>query len=433
MNRRHLLAASGVILAGLAGCLGREQPGESVAAALDASEDRIDPEAPPDDLADLARANTAFAFDLYHQLTAEEPDADHFVSPVSISMALAMTWAGARGETEAAMADALRFPFDQDTLHDAFNALDQALAARSEPDELDDEDAGDPPELNIANALWPHEGITLDESFKETLANHYGARPVALDFDDEENAAATINDWVATATEDRIQDLIDPAHLTRAILVLTNAIYFLAGWAEDFDETDTYETTFTGQDGTDGTVQMMTQAESFPYAAFDGHQAIELPYVGGNLSMLVLLPEPGAFESFEADLDQARLAAVIDRLEDTHGRIELPRFELETSYELPKHLEALGMGVAFRPEADFTGMGADAWIGNVLHDAYVAVDEEGTEAAAATAVIMVDSGPPPEAFEMVVDRPFVFAIRDRPTDSVLFLGRVVNTSTDPHD
>lgn len=427
MNRRSLVAMSGAILAGMAGCLGDDETNDIVA-ALDASDERIQPDVTADEIAELAAANTAFAFDLHAQLRADEPAADHFLSPFSLSMALAMTWAGARGETEEAMADVLQFPFDQETLHEAFNGLDRAVAERSEIETSADDD---PPEINIANAIWPDEAIELEDEFEETLAANYGARPYTLDFENENEAAELINDWVATETEDRIEDLVDPSHLVKAKLVLTNAIYFLASWRHPFDEDRTDESAFRALDGSREDVPMMTQEGSFPYAAFDGHQAIELPYVGDDLSMVVLLPQDGEFESFEAELDSDRWREILSALDRTRGRIDLPRFELETTYELPKQLSAMGMEIAFSPAADFTGMGIHVWIETVLHDAFVAVDEAGTEAAAATAVVMATSESPPSQFEMVVDRPFLFAIRDRPTDSILFLGRVVNPPTDP--
>lgn len=427
-NRRELLALSGAILAATAGCIELPASESGSDIELDASAQRVDPDVGTDELDSLVRGNTQFAFEMHDAIVDAEPDADHFVSPFSISIALAMTYAGARGDTAETMADTLHFALEQADLHPAFNALDQTLEEREDPDD-------GTVKLNIANALWPREGLTLREEFLDTMAAQYGARPVELDFGSEpEKSRETINEWVADKTEGKIDELIPEGELNaNPPLVLTNAIYFLGDWLEEFDEGDTYNTEFTTLEGGTGGVSMMSQSESFPYAEVDGHQLIELPYVGEETSMVVLLPAQGAFETFETELDAARLDELLTALDEQHGQIDLPRFELETSYVLPDVLEELGMGVAFSGEADFSGMveGGGLFIDNVLHDAFVAVDEEGTEAAAATGVSMGDSAGPSKQFEMIVDRPFLFLIRDRPTDAVLFLGRVVDVPDDP--
>lgn len=438
-ERRTVLALSGAVLGSIAGCVATPTNNPSSArdgnpdSGLDpnASEDRVDPDVVADGLQTLVHGNTAFAFDLLDQVIADAPGENQFVSPFSISMALAMTWAGARSRTEDEMADVLRFALDQEDLHPAFNALDQELESRSKI-EADD---GDPFELNVANALWPREGLELREEYLDTMAAHYGARPQEMDFaGDPEEARKEINAWVADQTEGRIEDLIPEGILgPRTVLVLTNAIYFLAGWLNEFDEYDTYEAEFTAHDGTTGKVSMMSQTESFPYAEIDGHQLIELPYVGEETSMVVLLPAENEFDTVVDVLDADRLLELFDELDEQWGTIELPRFEVESSFQLSEMLREIGMEEAFSGGANFSGMveGSGIWIEEVLHDAFVAVDEEGTEAAAATAVVMGDSGPPPEEFKMTVDRPFLFVIRDRPTDAVLFLGQVVEVPDDP--
>ncbi|MCU4926560.1 serpin family protein [Halobacteria archaeon AArc-dxtr1] len=444
-TKRELLALSGAVLVGLAGCLGdepdddRDGNGSGGETTVETTAERIEPEIEPAAVDALVEGNTRFAFDLFEALVDAEPAADHFVSPFSISAALAMTWAGARGETEPEMADTLHFALDQDDLHPAFNALDRELAERSEGGggSGNEEDDGDPFELNVANALWPAERFDVREPFLETMADHYGARPVSLDFGgDPEGASETINDWVDDQTEGRIDDLVSPGQFDDlTAIVLTNAIYFLAGWAEEFDESGTHDAAFTALDGTTDEVAMMSQTETFPYAEVDGHQLVELPYVGGETSMVVLLPEAGEFEAFEASLDTDRVDDLLAELEEQHGQVELPRFEIESDYELHTVLEALGMERPFDShESDLTGLidRDDLHITDVVHEAFVAVDEEGTEAAAATAVIGgADSAPPAVEFELTVDRPFLFLIRDRPTDSVLFLGRVVTVPRDP--
>jgi len=434
LHRRDLLALSGTILAGCLGDSDGPDAGTVAGVDPDASDRRVEPDVPAGDVAELARGNTAFAFELHERLVAAEPDADHFVSPFGVSAALAMAYAGARGETAERMADALEFPFRGGDLHAAFNALGRELEPREEGSE-DDGEGGDPFELAVANALWPREGLDVREPFRDTLAAHYGARPVELDFEaDPEGASEAINAWVAGATGGRIEDLVSTDAVRGAALVLTNAVYFLAGWQNQFDAGTTSEAAFAALDGSTGEVSLMSQAERFPYAEVDGHQVIELPYVGGKTSMVVMLPAAGGFRQFEAGLDADRLAGLLAELDDRRGRIEVPRFELGTEYSLPRRLRELGMELPFTEGADFGGMveDTDVLIDDVVHEAFVAVDEEGAEAAAATGVSVEPvSEPPPEQFEMTVDRPFLFAIRDRPTGSVLFLGRVVDVPEDP--
>lgn len=435
LHRRTLLAYSGGILAAMAGCLGddvRPNGGGTVAASSpEAPDARIVPDVSTEEIATLAAANTTFAFDWYETLIEHEPEDDHVVSPLSVSIALAMAWAGARGETEAAMADTLHFPFEQDDLHPACNGLVAELESRADADV-----EGDPPELRIANALWRDEAFEPREEYVETLGAHYGANPAALDFGNAEETVDIVNDWVDERTEGTIPEILEKKHITDdLVVILTNAIYLYAGWQYDFPEEATEPATFEGMDGETGTVELMAQTERLPYAEIDGHQVIELPYVGGELAMVVLLPAADEFTSFEAALDADRFDTFVAALEPTYGTLALPRFELEGSYTLRDQLSDLGMGIAFeRGRGDLSGIGGDKpYIADVLHEGYLAVEEDGTEAAAATAVLIedVDDSSPDEAFEMVVDRPFVAAIHDRDTGSVLFLGRMVDVPTDP--
>jgi serpin B len=433
-NRRELLALSGALFAALAGCLGDEgDTGNGPDPAIGQSE----PNGDPDDLEFLIESNTKFAFDLLETAVATEPSENLFVSPLSISIALSMTWAGARGDTEDAMAETLGFELDQSDLHPAFNTLTRTLHERSEPDDggggMDEgSEGGEPFELAIANALWANEGHSFREGFLDTVRDHYGAGVEEMDFAEAlEESREEINGWIEDRTENRIEDLLPAGSIDPStVLVLTNAIYFLAGWHHSFDESDTTNAEFTALDGSTEEVSLMSQTERFPYTETDEYRAIELPYVGEATSMVVVLPEE--FEEVEKSLDADRLAEIFDGFEEIEGTISLPRFEIESSFELADVLGELGMEVAFTGGADFSGMieGGGIWIDEVYHDTFVAVDEEGTEAAAATAVAMEDSEPL-EVFEMRVDRPFLFLIRDRETDSVLFLGRVVEAPDDP--
>jgi serpin B len=388
----------------------------------------IAPDAPPADLAQLAAGNSAFAFDLYQVL--REGDGNLFYSPHSISVALAMTYAGAREDTEHQMADALSLLLPQDRLHATFNGLDQELARRGEGAEGTDEKGF---RLNIVNAIWGQAGYHFLEQFLDVLAENYGAGLRILDFASApEEARVTINDWVGEQTEGRIEDLI-PAGVIDAgtRLVLTNAIYFNAAWAHAFTPERTEEGVFHLLDGGEVSVPMMTQQESFGYAEGEGLRSVELPYDGRELSMVILVPDEGSFGTVDESLDADTVQEILDSLERRQVALTMPRFEFESEFRLNDALAALGMGEAFTGEADFSGMtgGRDLFISDVIHKAFVSVDEAGTEAAAATAVVMREmAAAPEEPIELVIDRPFVFLIRDIQTGAILFVGRVVDPS-----
>jgi serpin B len=391
-------------------------------------ERNIKPEVKAGDLEELVQGNSAFAFDLY-QVLKDEQDGNLFYSPYSISMALAMTYAGARSETERQMAEALQFSLSQERLHPAFNGLDLVLSSRGEGAEGKDEGGF---RLNIANALWAQQGYEFLQSFLDTLAENYDSGLQWVDFENApEEARVTINDWISEQTEGRIEDLIPAGaidSLTR--LVLTNAIYFNAGWQFPFDKARTEEGPFTRLDGSQVTVPRMHQSESLGYAEGQGYQAVDLSYSGGELSMTILLPQAGNFEAFEASLDAGRLEEILEQLSPQQVALTLPQFEFESQFMLPGALRELGMEDAFTEAADFSGMtgNRDLSISDVIHKAFVSVDEQGTEAAAATAVIMKLTSMPAEPVEMTVDRPFIFTIRDIETGTILFIGRVMDPS-----
>jgi serpin B len=373
----------------------------------------------------LVEGNSTFAFDLYQQLKGEEGNV--FYSPYSISAALAMTYAGARGETEQQMADTLHYLLSQDKLHPAFNGLDIELAQRGEGAEGKDEKGF---RLNIVNAIWGQKDYTFLPGYLDTLAENYGAGLRVLDFvHAPEESRVTINEWVSDQTEGRIKDLI-PKGLIDALtrLVLTNAIYFNAAWEHSFSEDSTQDGVFHLLDGSEVTVPMMKQTETFGYAMTEGYQAVELPYDGSELSMIILLPEEGRFKDFEELLDYGRYEDIVSAMQ--HGRIALtmPRFEFESEFKLNEFLKAMGMTDAFSSAADFSGMtgNRDLYISDVLHKAFVSVDESGTEAAAATAVIMRLTAAPGMPVTFTIDRPFIFLIRDIETGTILFVGRVLN-------
>ena len=377
------------------------------------------------DLAALASGNSTFAFDLYQIL--KDNDGNLFYSPYSISLALAMTYAGARGQTEKQMADTLHFVLSQDRLHPVFNSLSTQLDQRGEGAKGKD---GEGFRLNVVNAIWGQKDYRFLSEFLDVLSQNYGAGLRILDFiNAPEDSRVTINSWVSDQTEGRIRDLI-PQGLIDAMtrLVLTNAIYFNAAWQYPFKKDMTKELPFYLLDGGKVTVPMMKQTESFGYATGDGYQAVELPYDGGELSMIILLPEAGEFKKFERSLDVQRVDAIIGGLQSKEVILTMPKFEFESEFGLKGALSALGMPVAFTADADFSGMtgNRDLLISEVVHKAFVSVDEAGTEAAAATAVVMRLTAAPETPVEVTVDRPFIFLIRDIQTNSILFVGRVLN-------
>jgi serpin B len=377
------------------------------------------------DLTTLVDGNSAFAFDLYQ--TLRQNGTNLFYSPYSISEALAMTYAGAHGETEKDMAGALDFTLSQDRLHPAFNSLDLQLKERGQEAKGKDEEGF---RLHVVNAIWGQKDYKFLGEFLDVLAQNYGAGLRILDFINEtEQSRLAINKWVSDQTEERIKDLVPQGaidQLTR--LVLTNAIYFNAAWQYPFNENATSDGLFHLIDGSDVTAPMMKQTESFGYTEGIDFQAVELPYDGQELSMVILLPQAGQFDTFEAKLDAEFFKAIIHKLERHEMVLTMPKFEYASSFGLKQALSTLGMGVAFTTDADFSGMNGerDLFIQDVLHKAFVSVDESGTEAAAATAVIVGVTSVPVQPIEVKIDRPFIFLIRDISTDSILFIGRVLN-------
>ncbi|MGD9405711.1 MAG: serpin family protein [Anaerolineae bacterium] len=376
------------------------------------------------EVAELVESNTAFALDLYQALRTEGDD-NLIYSPYSISLALGMTYAGARGETESQMADTLHFKLPQERLHPAFNTLAQELDRRSTGTGGTDKQSF---RLNIANALWGQEGYRFQPEFLDLLAANYGAEIRSVDFR-EKGASAAINDWVSQKTEGRIEELVPPEALDASTgLALTNAVYFKAAWASPFERRRTQRGVFHLLDGSMITTPMMNQWAAFAYTEGSDYQAVQLPYEGHEMAMVILLPAQGQFEAFERSLDAKRLEAVLESLTERQVALTLPRFEVRSGYDLEAVLEAMGMPLAFTLQADFSGMAPsqELCIGDVFHEATISVGEAGTEATAATAVEVLITGEPWEATTITVDRPFLFLIRDLQTGSILFVGRVVD-------
>ena len=376
------------------------------------------------DLGPLVRGNTAFALDLYAQLRTQ--GGNLFLSPHSISSALAMTYAGARENTAAEMEKALHFTEGQAGTPPAFAALQARLAEIEKKGHL---------QLAVANSLWPQQDYPFLPEYLDGVKAAYGSVIAPQDFkSDTEGARRTINRWVEEKTRDKIQDLIAPGGLdplTR--LVLVNAIYFKGSWASPFDPAQTEEGAFWVSPAAEVRVPLMAKMQRLPYAEFEDVQVAQLPYAGGELSMLVVLPrEKDGLAALEARLAPERLAEWRAGLAEREVRVFLPKFKLTWgAVKLNEALKALGMVDAFSDtQADFSGMdGQLRWlyIGAVLHKAFVEVNEEGTEAAAATAVVMrMRAMRPATPPEFRADHPFLFLIQEEETGAILFMGRVAD-------
>lgn len=377
------------------------------------------PKPPSPDMATVVEGNTAFAFDLYGKLGKERGNV--FFSPQSVSTALAMTYAGARGETAEQMAKTLHFTLPPERLHPAMGATIRQSPAGSKP----------PYELHAANALWGQRGYPFHPDFVGLTRKDYGAGLREVDFEGAtEEARGAINQWVEKETREKIKDLVPSGALdTQTRLVLTNAIYFKGTWLKQFERKATREEPFFISAEKKQPVPLMHQNGSFRYLREPDCRVLEMPYTGGDLSMVVLLPERvDGLSALEQSLDAAKLKKYLSALREQKIDVYLPRFRMTCGAELKEALSELGMPRAFSPsQADFGGMVREPkplFISKVIHKAFVDVNEEGTEAAAATAVVVGEKSARPEVFR--ADHPFLFLIRDLRTGSILFMGRVAD-------
>jgi serpin B len=388
------------------------------------------PRAAPDptDVQALVAANSQFAFDLYHQLATESPGKNLFFSPESISNALAMTYAGARGNTAAEIGRALHFdalPADQ--LHVAFNALAQGLLA---PRTAQDK-AKTPLQLSMSNSAWGQRGFPFEQAYLDTLARYYGTGLRLSDFvKDAEHERQRINAFVARQTDQRITELLPRGiidEMTR--LVLVNTITFTAGWRSPFVKQLTAPAPFTRTDGTHVEAPMMAQEMPEGLEGYQGTHfiAASLPYEGGA-SMLLIVPDAGQFATVEQQLDPALIQQITTGLAPG-ASVSLPKFNVRAHVDLPTTFKALGVHDVFDPQrANLNGIAPNAglYVSDIVHEATINVDEDGTKAAAATAVIVGDESLPFFRFVVRADRPFVYLIRDDATGAILFVGRVLD-------
>ncbi|HEY2588755.1 MAG TPA: serpin family protein [Tepidisphaeraceae bacterium] len=366
--------------------------------------------------------NNAFAMDLYGRLAGGNVK-NVFFSPTSVQTALAMAWAGARGATAEEMARTLHLPNDPGGAGQVGAYLRNLNGAGDQRGY----------ELSVANALWGMKGYPFQLAYLQTVEKEYGGHLAELDFANASDAARqTINDWVAQQTRDKIKDLMPAGSVTPATrLVLTNAIYFKGKWDLPFPKAQTQDAEFTTGDGQKVKVPLMYQQAHLRYAEDDTVQMLELPYGRGELAMRIFLPKAAdGLPAFEKGLTEQRLNDLAGHATSPEVRVWLPRFKLETGYELQKDLPQMGMRLAFTGQADFSGMSSAErfYIDLVVHKAFVNVDEEGTEAAAATGVGMrataIAIHREPKVFRG--DHPFLFAIVHRSSGAMLFMGRLEN-------
>jgi serpin B len=376
---------------------------------------------------DLREGNKDFALELFGRLCQDAGEDNVMFSPFCISSALGMAWAGARGGTEAGMAEALGFGDSQAAVHNGFSRLFGLIEREGiEPGE-------DSITLNIANALWVDDNYPLLDSYVSLVTEYYGAEARNMDFAGDPDAQrVVINDWVEDTTMERITDLLGPGSVTTATrVVLTSAVYFQGNWRFQFNPELTRDGSFTTLAGDEVTVPFMSRTMNIPFYRGNGFRALAMQYADLQSRMIILFPD-GDFEGFQNDLDPGMLEEVVEGLGVREVAVVMPPFEFTTDYSLSPVLADMGMADAFDPSrADFSGFTGerDLFITAVVHKAFVKVDETGTEAAAATGVIMATSAmpsDPPELF--LLDRPFVFLIIDDLSDTVLFMGRVTDPS-----
>lgn len=400
----------GVALAAISGCSDDE------VTLPDQNEPILDG---PATVAKRIERTNAFAFDLYGHLSASEGNL--IVSPHSIATAFGMVYAGARGVTEKEIAQTLHFNYPPGGFHSVLKRLNDLLESRGAsagPDAF---------RLHIANSAWGREDMTYLQAYLDTISTCYGSMRY-LDFANQPEASRdTINEWVEDETDGLVQDLILPGKITPlTVLVLANAIYFRASWLHQFDPDYTWAMKFTKLDGSEVDVSMMNNEENFRYHKAVGYEAIALPYEGEDCSMLLILPDQGNYESFETALTPAKVDTILDELQTEYVVVHVPKFSFETEYDLNTTLQAMGMQTAFLPGANFSGIdGTDdgtPWLDFVAHKAFISIDEYGTLAAAGTAAGLTLGIHP----EFYAARPFIFAIVDDETGTILFLGRVLD-------
>jgi serpin B len=365
----------------------------------------------------LIAANNRFGFNLFSQIVQQSSGENVMISPMSVAIALSMAYNGASGETQQAMAETLELQGM------SLEALNHANAALKNMLETADPDV----KLAIANSLWGREGTSFKADFLQRIRAFYNAEIASLDFNSPD-AASMINSWVARQTADKIQGMVDQIN-PATVLFLINAVYFKGNWSDPFDPNLTSDRPFHLADGTEKQHPLMSRQDEYPYYETDQFQAISLPYGAGRLSMYVFLPRPtSSLSEFYQSLTSDNWNLWINQFHRRSGSIQLPRFQFDYNTSLNDALQAMGMAIAFDGRANFSAISDETtFINQVQHKTFIEVNEEGTEAAAVTSIEMARTSMPIGApFQMVVDRPFFFVICDNQSDSILFMGSVMN-------
>ncbi|MCD4670421.1 MAG: serpin family protein [Actinomycetia bacterium] len=364
----------------------------------------------------LVDANTRFAFNIFRELVIEDKDQNIFISPLSILLALAMTYNGAAEDTSLAMADAMEFSgMDLEELNQGFGDLMVSIL-----------NADSEVEMSIANSIWQRMDFDAKEDFIDINKKYYNSGVRKLDFSDPK-AVDTINDWISDATKEKITEMLDETPPT-VVMYLINAIYFKGDWTYPFEEAATHDDDFYLEDGSTKKVPMMNIQEHFQYGRGDDYAVIRLPYGQEKFSMYIVLPDEGtAIDSIVGSLDEEKWNGITGSLSDSEVILAMPKYKMEYGVKLLNDsLTDLGMGIAFGPGADFSGISEGIFISKVIHKAVIEVNEKGSEAAAATVVAMAESAMvADEMVEFIVNRPFIFTISDDRTGSILFMGKVM--------
>jgi serine protease inhibitor len=414
LGRRYALAAASVVLMGVIGCSPLNSKSSAVAAPGLRTELPITKPVNPD--AKLVSSNTKFGFKLFSEVVKKDEGANIFVSPSSIAFALAMTYNGAEGTTQQAMAKALEYSGLSLQQINSSNAALKSLLENPDPKV----------QLTVANSLWANSNASLNPSFMRSMRDFYSSRVTNLDFT-KSGAADKINDWVKDSTRGKIDKIVEQISPDQ-VMFLINAIYFKGAWTEPFDKSQTKEHPFKQASGQEKLTPMMSQRGKYKYLETDKFQAISLPYgKDGKVSFYVFLPkdDSGNLKDFYQTLTAENWEKWMSQFRKREGEIRLPRFKMDYEVTLNDALTALGMGEAFSDKANFSGIGKNLAISTVKHKTFVEVSEEGTEAAAATSVGIVALSAPAELpFSMIVDRPFFTCIRDNQTGSILFMGSI---------
>ncbi len=425
MGNVRLVPAAVLLLGSCSGTSSAPEGGTSPQNELRSNLPRnLAPAVDPGDAAQLESDNLAFGLDLYAQLAARHAGNNVVLSQTSVSLALAMLYAGAANDTATQIAAAAHFTLAPERLHAAFNALDLALEPAADNNGF---------QIRLANSVWPQRGFPFLTSYLDLLGQNYGAGLFLEDFATApEPARADINRWISERTDHLIPELFGAGTIDRDTrLVLANAIYFHGDWLDPFKPTSPVGVFHAT--GGDVNVSMMVAGDDSNASLWEGPGwlAASLTYAPGTATMIVVVPDPGTFEAFEQGLTADQLATILRPTQPSAARVSMPKFHFATPSPLEDVLRALGMTDAFESGlADFSAMdgGHDLRVGRALHQAVIAVDEEGTTAAAATGITMVPLALTMPSKLVIVDRPFLFFIRHVGTGAILFQGRVLDPS-----